>query len=79
MDAGEKSRVDWELWVIVVVVVVYIAGSMIRAWSFWGEVDPDQCVSLIHSSPEVCVRIGGVIDVEGDGETVCVIRTKTPP
>ena len=39
----------------------------------------ERCVRLIHSSPVACSGLGGVLDAEADGSTICVSPATVPP
>lgn len=37
------------------------------------------CGKAIHTSPRLCAELGGVMDNDGDGSTVCLFTCTIPP
>ncbi len=77
-ESGKAER-DWGLRLYLGALLLYVVWFVIRAGIGGLGSDADRCVRLINTRQEVCVRVGGLIDVGEDGETVCVIRAMTPP
>lgn len=39
----------------------------------------EKCAELVHEDPALCRSLGGLLDAEADGSTLCVFTCTVPP
>ena len=73
-DQKPENSIDWVTFVWVLMAATGIALFVVHYMT-----TPAFVLSRVNSDPEICVALGGTIDADELGETMCLTPCDTPP